>query len=114
MLEGTPRLDNGSEAGAARPPAPGVARSGGARMTLPPDPEPPAAPPPEVRDAVERVTKSLDELAERRLSLRLAIGEDARLRLQVRQGESVVREISAAHALELLETDVSGLAGGES
>lgn len=114
MLEGTPRLDNGSEAGAARPSAPGVARSGGARMTLPLDPEPPAAPPPEVRDAVERVARSLDELAERRLSLRLAIGEDARLRLQVRQGESVVREISAAHALELLETDVSGLAGGES
>ncbi len=113
MLDGTPRLENGSEVGAVRSPAPGAAPRGGARMTLPSEAELPAAPPLEVRDAVERVAKSLDELAARRLSARLVIGEEARLRLQVRHGDRVVREISAAHALELLETDVSELASGE-
>lgn len=112
MLDGTPKLDSSSEVAAARPTSGSPAGDGGARMRIPPDTGGlPSSPPPEVRAAVEEVARGLDELAQRRLSLRFALGSDAHVRIQLQHaGGRVVREIPASVALDLLENDPAELA----
>ncbi len=72
----------------------------------------PAKPPEEVLQAVEQVSRGLDELAQKRLSLRFSLGSDAQLRIQVQHaGGRVVREIPVSVALDLLENDPGALGG---
>ncbi len=72
----------------------------------------PTSPPPEVLHAVEQVSRGLDEIAQKRLSLRFSVGSDAQVRIQVQQaGGRVVREIPASVALDLLEHDPGALSG---
>ena len=66
--------------------------------------EVPAAPPPEVLDALDRAARVLDELAARQVTLRFKVTEDDRVRVEVRDGEgNVVRRIPATRVLELLD-----------
>jgi len=64
----------------------------------------PAAPPPEVLDALDRAARVLDELAAKQVSLRFKVTEDDEVRVEVRDGEGhVVRRIPAERVLELLD-----------
>lgn len=112
MVDGTPKLENVSELASVRRSATGGTHGEGPRMTFPADTAGlPAAPPAEVLAAVEQASRSLDELARQRVSLRFGIAGDARLRVQVeRSGTGVVKEIPVSHALELLEHDPTALA----
>jgi hypothetical protein len=111
MLDGTTKLDSSSEVALQRAGSSAAAGARGARMKIPTDLHGlPASPPPEVLQAVEQVSRGLDELARQRLSLRFSLGSDARMQIQVRRaGGGVVKEIPASTALELLETDPGAL-----
>jgi hypothetical protein len=114
MVDGTPKLEPGSEVAMTRPAPSGRAGNGGARMRIPADAHGlPASPPPEVLAAVEQVSRGLDELARQRLSLRFSLGSDAQMRVLVQQpGGRVVKEIPVSTALDLLESDPGAFGEG--